>query len=199
MKFYAGIDISLSKAGYARIDEGKKLCSLETFSQKAPVKIDRVIAHVDSIMSDLLSVKSELEFVSIEEPLWNQTRFVSYDIGMAYGVMLEHLTRAKINHIIVHPLKLRSFVLPRRYKGKVPTRLWCEKQGVRFPKVRQEFIFDMADAYVLARIAHLFGEFRKDLTKQYYMPDHQQRIFRGPDSKGREVGLLNRPDLYRVF
>lgn len=201
MKYFGGIDVSLAKSGFAVVSEDGCTQELHTFASKKTIKIDRVMEQTDAVFGLLDKYgPKDTEFVAIEVPAWGAVRFVAYDIGMAFGIMLEWLVRKKYNYILVHPSKLRTFISPKRYKGKVPTKKWCDAQGVKFPeKTSQVHIFDMADAYVLARIAKLFATARTNPKLQFEMVWHQWKIFCSQDSKGRDVGLLDRPDLYRIF
>lgn len=198
---FSGIDVSLSKVGFSLISEDGKVLALHTFHDNNPIKVDRVIAQTDKVMEILKTYGRNVAFTAVEEPLWSKTRYVSYDIGMAYGMILEHLVRNGLNYIIVHPSKLKTFVADHRLEGKFPIKEWCVKQGVSFPdgKVSRDYILDMADAYVLSRIAKLFYDFRNQLFLPSKLPDHQYRIFSHKDIKGHETGLLDRPDLYRIF
>ena len=144
---FLGIDPSLSGSGLLIIEDDYTLLSKDKFS--TPVKGVERLYHLELKLQEYLDVHSNIEFVCIEGPALRETGRI-FDLGQWAGILYLTLYKISIPFIIVAPLQLKKYVsLIGKNKGKNVVMLDIYKYFNI--EIRDD---DLADAYVLARIAH---------------------------------------------
>lgn len=186
---FAGIDMSLSKAGCAIVDSDGKSLFQDTFHRDG-----NKIVRVSEIMGCLLEVLHNFkpELVAVEEPAYGAVKYVSYDLGGSYMNCMVALYRNKFDSLIVNQTKLKVYATGTNKSDKELVKKYALTKGHVFPdgKVRKEFIYDMADALVLAEIAMIYYKM-SDCKPVSFDREKQKDIF--INSKG--TGLLDLPSL----
>ena len=146
---YLGIDPSLAGSGLVFINETYKSLDLLKFSTPA-MGVERLF-HLQNKLLSLLDRYPDISHVCIEGPAYRETGKI-FELGQWAGILYLELYKKGIHPTIVVPLQLKKYVSGvGKNQGKGVVILDVFKNFGE--EIRDN---DLADAYVLSRIARDF-------------------------------------------
>lgn len=144
---YLGIDPSLTGSGLVVIDNAYTLLSQTKFS--TPTTGVERLYHLELKLLEFLEKYEDIKLVCIEGPALREVGRI-FDLGQWAGLIYLTLYKKGIPFIIVAPLQLKKYVsFIGKNMGKEVVILDVYKNFSE--EIRDS---DIADAYVLSRIAH---------------------------------------------
>lgn len=182
MQNYLGLDLSLTGTGVSIIDDKYKIISISKL-ETASFGSER-LSNLSKQLRSTLSTYSDIKLACIEGPSYLSEKGHLFEIGEWTGCVKCILFDLGIKYIIATPQQNKKYVL-----GKAP------KEGSKkeliildiYKKFGEEIRENnMADAYVLSRIAHDLDQGSKNL------PPYQQEVITAiQKSKRKEnIGVL---------
>lgn len=149
-KIYIGIDPSLDGTGICIIDLNYEIIHTEKLSTPT-FGVERLF-HLENKLLSILEHYPELSYASIESGAFRETGRL-FDLGEWSGVIKLNLFKQNVPIIKVAPLQLKKYISGvGKNLGKETIMLDIYKHyGL---EIRDN---DIADAYVLSRIAHDFS------------------------------------------
>lgn len=182
MQSYLGLDLSLTGTGVAIIDSNYTITNISKL-ETAAFGAER-LSNLAKQLRSILSVQNNIKLACIEGPSYLSEKGHLFEIGEWTGCVKCILFDLGIKYIVATPQQNKKYVL-----GKAP------KEGSKkeliildiYKKFGEEIRENnMADAYVLSRIAHDLDIDAKDL------PPYQQEVIKAiRQSKRKEnIGVL---------
>jgi Holliday junction resolvasome RuvABC endonuclease subunit len=168
---FLGLDLSLTGTGFCLIDSDAKIILLEKI-------------HVDSIddlrlfllekifLSHLSKYQLEIKLVCIEAPAFGISEGHLFQIGEWNGVVKVDLVKAGLKWITAAPLAVKKFVSG---TGKNVTKdlIMLDVYKNFGVEIREN---NLADAYLLSRIAMDYYKFYMDFANKYEMKMKKHQI-----------------------
>lgn len=159
---FLGADLSLTGSGLVIIDDSYNIVKMEVFKPKV-VGVERLFHLRNMLESFLLEFKEDIKLVAIENYAYGKAQEGSkvFEIGEWGGIFRLYMFDNNYNFILPSPTQVKKYITG---KGEAKTGKDLiildiyKKYGV---EIRQA---DMADAYVMARIAKDFYNDEKNLT-----------------------------------
>lgn len=163
---FVGIDPSLQGTGLTLLSEDAKIVITKKFSTPA-IGVERLY-HLENKLLDFLDSYKDVKLVCIESGAYRETGRI-FDLGEWSGVLKLNLYKKGVPIIPAAPLQLKKFVSGvGKNQGKETIILDVFKNFKE--EIRDA---DIADAYVLARIArayhYLFIEKKTINLKKYQL------------------------------
>jgi len=153
---FLGIDPSLTGSGLALLNDDYAIIELIKFSTPA-MGVERLF-HLQNKLLEVLDTFENIIHVCIEGPAFRETGKI-FDLGQWAGILYLELYKKGIDFTIVAPLQLKKYVSKiGRNQGKQVVILDVYKNFGE--EIRDN---DLADAYVLARLAHDFYKRKNDI------------------------------------
>ena len=152
---FLGIDPSLTGSGLVILNDTYSIQVKSKFSTPA-MGVERLF-HLQNKLRDFLDNYKEIQHVCIEGPALRETGRI-FDLGQWAGILYLELYKRGLACTIVAPMQLKKYVSKiGKNQGKQVVILDVFKNFGE--EIRDN---DLADAYVLARIAHDYFELRND-------------------------------------
>lgn len=146
---FLGIDPSLTGSGLVLIDESYNV--LEMIKLFTPAMGVERLFHLQNKLLEVLNRCTTIRQICIEGPALRETGRI-FDLGQWAGILYLELYKQGLDFTIVAPLQLKKYVSAiGKNQGKQVVILDVFKNFGE--EIRDN---DLADAYVLARIAHDF-------------------------------------------
>ena len=152
---YLGLDLSLTGTGAVIIDDDYKIIHQAVWSNnyRSIDRLEFIYAEIDELIAEYHH-KDNIDYAVLESPAFgvgNQGRL--FDLGDAAGIVKLELAKNGIEFSLVSPQGLKKYISGKQTRGNKSTKDLVildiyKKYGVEF---REN---NIADAYVLARIAH---------------------------------------------
>ena len=167
MNLFLGLDLSLTGSGICIIDENYEII----FKTKLTTKqfgVERLFILEQQLQKVLNTYNENIKLCAIESPSFNSGKGEGsggrlFDIGEWNGPVKLNLFKRGLDFVVASPLQLKKFIIGKAEKGSFTKDLIMldiyRKYGV---EIREN---NIADAYVLSRIAHDFFMKPKGLSK----------------------------------
>ena len=147
--YFLGIDPSLTNSGLVFIDDSYAIIDMIKFHVSA-VGVERLF-HLQNKLLEVLDKYTTIRQICVEGPALRETGRI-FDLGQWAGILYLELYKRGIHFTVVAPLQLKKYVSAiGKNQGKQVVILDVFKNFGE--EIRDN---DLADAYVLARIAHDF-------------------------------------------
>jgi len=147
--YFLGIDPSLTNSGLVFIDDSYAIIDMIKFNVSA-TGVERLF-HLQNKLLEVLDKYTTIRQICVEGPALRETGRI-FDLGQWAGILYLELYKRGIHFTVVAPLQLKKYVSAiGKNQGKQVVILDVFKNFGE--EIRDN---DLADAYVLARIAHDF-------------------------------------------
>jgi Holliday junction resolvasome RuvABC endonuclease subunit len=149
LSIYLGIDPSLTGSGLVLINEDYSILDMIKFSTPA-MGVERLF-HLQNKLLEVLNKYTTIRQICVEGPALRETGKI-FDLGQWAGIIYLELYKRSLDFTVVAPMQLKKYVSAiGKNQGKQVVMLDVFKNFGE--EIRDN---DLADAYVLARIAHDF-------------------------------------------
>jgi Holliday junction resolvasome RuvABC endonuclease subunit len=149
LSIYLGIDPSLTGSGLVLINEDYSILDMIKFSTPA-MGVERLF-HLQNKLLEVLNKYTTIRQICVEGPALRETGKI-FDLGQWAGIIYLELYKRSLDFTVVAPMQLKKYVSAiGKNQGKQIVILDVFKNFGE--EIRDN---DLADAYVLARIAHDF-------------------------------------------
>jgi len=146
---FLGLDLSIRATGIALIDKNYKILHTDKLQVRGK-GIERLF-HLDNLFSLFLDKFPEIQFTCLEGPSFQSKEGNIFQLGEWTGLVKLNLFRKNINFIIAAPSQLKKFISGKFEKEAKKELIILDIYKKYNIELRDN---DIADAYVLARIAH---------------------------------------------
>jgi len=147
--YFLGIDPSLTNSGLVFIDDSYAIIDMIKFNVSA-TGVERLF-HLQNKLLEVLDKYTTIRQICVEGPAYRETGKI-FELGQWAGILYLELYKRGIHFTVVAPLQLKKYVSAiGKNQGKQVVILDVFKNFGE--EIRDN---DLADAYVLARIAHDF-------------------------------------------
>jgi Holliday junction resolvasome RuvABC endonuclease subunit len=178
MSYYLGLDLSLTGTGVSIIDDSGALILSEKLSTESR-GAERLYNLYKSLNSYIQSYSTDILLTCIEGPSYLSEKGHLFEIGEWTGCVKMLLYTLDIKYILATPQQLKKYIL-----GKAPVGGGSKKELVILDVYKKYNVElrdnNIADAYVLSRIAHDYYLGEQEL------PTHQMEVMKALAKREKE-------------